>query len=40
MWDLKYSTNEPSYETETGSQTQSRVAASDGEERERDGLGV
>ena len=41
MWNLKYDTTEPIYETETDSQTENRLMVAKGEwGRERDGLGV
>ena len=40
MWNLKYSINEPIYETETDSHRESRCDCQKGGEREWDGLGV
>ena len=41
MWNLKYDTNEPIYETETDSDTEIRLVVPKGERgREREGSGV
>ena len=40
MWNLKYGTNEPIYETEIDSQTEIRLVVAKGVGRERDGMGV
>ena len=41
MWNLKYDTNEPTYETDTDSDIENRLAVANGERLwGRDGLGV
>ena len=40
MWNLKYGTNEPIYETEIDSQTEIRLVVAKGVGREWDGMGV
>ena len=40
MWNLKYGTNEPTYETETDSQAENRLVVAVGKgRRERDAVG-
>ena len=40
MWNLKYDTNEPIYETETDSQTENRLVVAKGVGGRRNGVGV